>query len=104
MAEYYQTLTLKKQKSGDTVLKKEISFSAHTASPIAFVELHTKYEDCNLDSDGNGITITDAANWTFEIDKQIIDWTPRTYYFEITITTVAGDVRTYMNGNWEIVE
>jgi hypothetical protein len=102
---YYKTYTFKPHKSGDSVLEKVFTFSSHIMSNIVSVEMLTQYPDCKLTSDaGGGITITDAANWIFKIDKQIINWLPRLYKYDITITMADGNKRTYITGTWQIVE
>lgn len=50
----------------------------------------------------SGITITDAANWVFEIDRQIINWAAFNYYYDIQLTDSTGAVKTYVTGRWNV--
>lgn len=55
-------------------------------------------------SDGNGITVTDAANGVFRIDSMVIDIPVRLYKYDIQITFPTGIVKTYISGTFNIVE
>lgn len=45
-----------------------------------------------------GITITNAANGLFKINKQIINIDPFNYVYDIEITFGSGVVKTYISG------
>ena len=49
-----------------------------------------------------GITITDAENGNFKINKQIINIEPFNYLYDIEIQFGDGDVKTYISGNFLI--
>ena len=55
-------------------------------------------------TDGNGITIDDAVNGVFSIDSFIIDWAADFYYYDIQITFPNGVVRTYIQGNINVIQ
>lgn len=64
--------------------------------------LHSnKYE---LSTSNNKITIIDAANGIFEIPQQIIDIPAGNYYYDIEILFPNGNVKTYINGHFEIIQ
>jgi hypothetical protein len=49
-----------------------------------------------------GITITDAAQGQFKINKQIIDIEVFNYSYDIQFTFSGGDVKTYVYGTFNI--
>lgn len=51
---------------------------------------------------GTDITISDATNWIFSIDKFNIDWDPDTYYYDIETTDSNSIIDTVMGGIIEI--
>lgn len=51
-----------------------------------------------------GITLTNAANGQFKINAQIIDIPSRNYVYDIQITFSNGVVKTYIKGNFNILE
>ena len=51
---------------------------------------------------GSGVTITNGATGTFQVDAQIISWPPTTYRYKIKITLAGGEVHTYLSGGWTI--
>jgi hypothetical protein len=55
-------------------------------------------------SSGSGMTITDAVNWEFRIDPQIINWPAFNYYYDIQCTDSEGNVKTYIYGRWLITQ
>ncbi|REK56941.1 MAG: hypothetical protein DWQ49_09545 [Bacteroidetes bacterium] len=57
-----------------------------------------------LDSGGNGLTITDAVNGIFDIDEQIINLGVGDYYYDIKFSLSDGSVKTYIGGCWTIVD
>jgi hypothetical protein len=58
----------------------------------------------NLTSVGNaGITITDPTNGIFQINEQVIDIPARVYRYDIKITFSDGVVRTWVKGDFNIV-
>ena len=56
-------------------------------------------------TDLDGITITDAAGGLFEIDKFTpITFEPALYYFDIEITFPNGDVKTWVECSFKVLE
>lgn len=71
------------------------------------MQLRKKYCDVSpalsLTSAGSaGITITDATGGIFKINKQIIDIEVYNYVYDIQITFSGGDVKTYIQGGFNI--
>lgn len=54
-------------------------------------------------SSGKGITITNASDWTFEIDSQLISWNKGTKNYSLTTTSSNGIVKTFITGTWTIL-
>jgi hypothetical protein len=50
-----------------------------------------------------GITITNAAAGQFKINKQIINIDVKNYVYDIQITFADGTVKTYIKGNFNIL-
>jgi hypothetical protein len=50
-----------------------------------------------------GITITDAVNGKFKINKQIIDIPSYNYYYDIEIKFADGTVKTWIDGMFNII-
>lgn len=55
-------------------------------------------------TNGSGITVIDAVNTKFQIDKFIIDWHPDIYYYDIEFTLSDGTIKTYISGVIKIVQ
>ena len=55
-------------------------------------------------TNGNGITLSDAAGGVFSIDSFLIDWAADFYYYDIQITFPNGVVRTYIQGNITVIQ
>jgi hypothetical protein len=54
---------------------------------------------------GTGITLTDAVNGIFTIDKFTpVDWAVDNYYYDAQVTFPNGDIGTYVWGMVEIVQ
>lgn len=53
-------------------------------------------------STGSGITITDAAGGIFEFDSMIIDVVGAVYKFDVEMTFLTGEVKTYISGTMTI--
>jgi len=51
-----------------------------------------------------GITITDATEGKFEVDEQVIDVEARCYEYDIKVTFPDSTVRSYIYGNWTIIQ
>jgi hypothetical protein len=52
----------------------------------------------------SGITITDATNWVFSIDQQILSWPAANYYYDIQCIDVNGNIKTYIKGRWNVTQ
>jgi hypothetical protein len=50
------------------------------------------------------ITITDAGAWAFTIPKQALALAPGKWFWSITCTNAAGDIKTRMIGTKEILK
>jgi len=49
------------------------------------------------------VTITDGDAGKFKINKQIIDWIPCHYYYDMVITFADSTVKTYVVGRWRMM-
>ena len=88
-------------KSGDTFNGKSFVFTDHPEGTLTKVELKTSKG--NTIKSGNGITITSAANWSFTIDAQVIDFGKGVLAYGITTTSSLGIVKTFIRGTWTII-
>lgn len=92
--------------TGDTFLGHQFTVLDAVGDPVsivgAVIELKTKTEYGLTTVDSGGITITNGAAGVFQLDEQIINWSPRIYEYTIRITFADGTKRTYVKGNWEI--
>jgi hypothetical protein len=57
-----------------------------------------------LSSPSNGITITDAIEGEFKINKQIFTLAPNNYYFDIMIIFPDGTVKIFVEGRFEVIK
>lgn len=96
---------------GDTFNGTEFTILVNNAAPdnalasvILTVRPELRSSTKHQLSSGNGMTITDAANWVFQIDPQIINWSAANYYYDIQCTDSEGNVKTYVKGRWEITQ
>lgn len=101
---------LSDHKSGDTFDGVDFTVTVN-AAPLdltsATIAMIVKKDSCQGQtaltlSIGSGLTVTDAVNGVFEIDEQIINLSPDTYYYEITFTLADSSVKTYISGYWTI--
>ena len=53
---------------------------------------------------GSGITLDDAENGVFSIDEFTAFTTPYTYVYDMEFTYSNGTVKTYLKGNFEVLE
>ena len=54
-------------------------------------------------TDGNGITVVDAVNGIFKFDAiEDLDWSVRTYVYDVEITFLSGFIRTYVKGGMKV--
>jgi len=99
-------------KSGDTwegaqftVTKNGAALDLTSATIKSEFRVKTKTGAVKLTlTEVSGITITDAANGVFKLDKQIITLPADTYHYDIEITLSNGDKKSYVEGTWEIVQ
>ena len=105
-ASYAETVTLPTAEKGDTFSGWARTLTVNGVAKDltgAVIVLTLKGGYGSLTTVGSGgITITDAGNGIFEIDEQVINFAPRTHHYEITFTFSDGDVKTYIEGTWEI--
>lgn len=59
---------------------------------VAFIKGGTTIQTL---TNGDGVTITDAANWIFDIDAQVLTITAGYYTVEITTTDSTGYIREF---------
>lgn len=97
----YGTYNFADHLSGATMNEKTFTFSAHPSGTLSRVELKTSRGE-TLKS-GAGITITDAANWVFKIDVQVISWGRGNRTHGITTTSSHGVVKTFIRGTMNIL-
>ena len=57
-----------------------------------------------LSTPSSGLTITDAVNGVFTVDKQEIDIDAGDYFYDIELTEANGDINTYIAGQWVILQ
>lgn len=55
-------------------------------------------------TNGHGITISDAANWTFSMTPFLVALDPGTYEVSITTTAADGTVYTFVKGDLKVVK
>ena len=92
-------------KSGDTFggVQFELLVNGSARSLVgATIEMQVAGE--TLSSATGEIVISDAAGGKFNVKSQIIDFTPAVYPYEIIITFSDGSVKTYIDGNWRIID
>ena len=58
--------------------------------------------DLSLTSPAGGITITDAVNGLFEIDKQIISIDAKVYFHDLEVEESSGQVTTVIAGEFTV--
>jgi len=97
----YGTYNFPDLKSGDSLNAKTFTFNTHPPGTLVKVELKTNRGD--ILRSGSGITITDAVNWVFVIDQQVINWNPGNLTYGITIKSSTGIVKTFIRGSWNIL-
>jgi len=88
-------------KQGTTLNEKTFTFSAHPSGLLTDVILTTNKG--NSLKNGEGITIVDAANWTFTIDAQIINWDKEKNTYEIKTISSHGVAKEFIRGDWTII-
>lgn len=96
---------------GDTFNGVQFTVTINDAvptSPLVSVRMKlrvTPNSDAALTlASGEGITITDATNWIFSIDSQVIDVVAQTYQYDIETTDAGGNVKSYIYGQWKILD
>jgi len=108
------TKNLKNRIKNDTFSSVEFEYLDNVGSPIdltgAAIHIQFRYR-CKTGevvkdiSDGSGITITDAAAGKFEIDKFTpITFEVDTYYYDVQTTFANGDIKTYVNGTFKVLQ
>lgn len=99
-------ITINEHKAGMTWNGFVMTFTAHPAGTLTKVELITKTDYKLSSAVATEITIDDAVNWIVTFERQIIDWSPGIYEFEIDYTyTVGAETikKSYHYGNWSII-
>jgi hypothetical protein len=50
-----------------------------------------------------GITITNAINGAFKINEMILNLEPNVYLYDIEITFLSGEVKTWVSGQFTVI-
>ena len=107
-ASYAETVTLPTAERGDTFSGYQFTLEVNGAAKDLTDAIIVLTLDKGFGSlstvDSGGLTITDATNGIFTIDEQIINFAARTHNYEITFTFSDGDVKTYIEGTWQITK
>ena len=53
---------------------------------------------------GSGITVVDAINGRFDLDKFLLDWEVDTYWYGVVITFSNGDVDENLQGTVKVLQ
>ena len=103
----------KDHKKGDTFPGVSFKISVN-GLPLNLTGASIKMQLRELTPTGAvGATFTDLAGITidatptsgiFVFDKQVIDIPAVLYYFDIQITLASGDIKTYIEGTWNITQ
>lgn len=110
-----QSYNIKDQIKGDTF--NGVQFQLKNKSDSEFINLtdatlrtqfrkDTPLGDVQLEiTDGNGITVVDAINGIFKFDAiEDLDWSVRTYVYDVEITFLSGLIRTYVRGGMKVIQ
>ena len=105
-----QKYTFPSHYSGDTYVGTVFTISVNdelldlTDATIDFTFIHeTNNNYAYTLTNDSGITITNDTGGVFQIDRQIIDWYPGLYNYDMTITTNDSGVYTWIYGTWSIL-
>jgi len=98
----------------DTFSSVEFEYNDSFGSPIDLTGVVIKVQFRNGSRKGHvvksldntaGITMTDAVNGMFEIDKFTpIDFAVGTYYYDVETTFPNGDIKTYVGGTFNTIQ
>lgn len=97
----YGTYNFADHISGMTMNEKTFTFTSHPTGTLSSVELKTSRGETI--KSGAGITITDAANWVFKINIQVINWDRGNRTHRITTISSNGVVKTFIRGIMNIL-
>lgn len=97
----YGTYNFADHLSGATMNERTFTFTSHPSGNLTRVELKTSRGE-TLKS-VSAITITDAANWVFKINAQIISWSKGNRTYGIATTSSTGVVKTFIRGTMNIL-
>ena len=64
----------------------------------------TSKSDLDLTTANNRIKIVTAASGIFQVPSQVIDLPAGLYYYDIQITLANKSVKTYIEGQWKILQ
>ena len=53
---------------------------------------------------GSGLTVIDAANGRFDLDKFLLDWEIGTYFYGVVITFANGDIDENLQGQAKVLQ
>ena len=108
------TKRLSDRVKNDTFSKVEFEYNDAVGDPIDLTDVTVKVQFRNNSRKGHvvksvdttaGVTMTDAANGRFEIDKFTpIDFAVGTYYYDVETTFPNGDIKTYVGGTFKVLQ
>ena len=115
MANTIQSYNIKDQYKGDTFNGVQFTLknrADNTPIDLTDATIKTQFRkdtplgDVQLEiTDGNGITVVDAINGIFKFDAiEDLDWSVRTYVYDVQITFLSGLIRTYVKGAMRIIQ
>ncbi len=108
------TKRLSDRVKNDTFSRVEFEYNDAVGDPIDLTGVTVKVQFRNNSRKGHvvksvdttaGVTMTDAANGMFEIDKFTpIDFAVGTYYYDVETTFPNGDIKTYVGGTFKVLQ
>ncbi len=108
------TKNLKDRLKNDTFSSVKFTIQDNLGAPIDLtgVSIHIQFrfrkKTGNVVKDitlGSGITLTDATNGIFTIDKFTpVTFEVDTYFYDAEITFTSGDIHTYVQGTFKVIQ
>jgi hypothetical protein len=98
----------------DTFESVEFEYNDNVGNPMDLTGVTVKVQFRNSSKKGHvvksidttsGITMTDAVNGKFEIDKFTpVDFEVGNYYYDVETTFTNGDIKTYVGGTFKVIQ
>lgn len=105
-----QKYTFPSHYSGDTYVGTIFTIRVNeepldlTGASIDFTFIHETNNNYVYSlTTGEGITITNDTGGVFQVNRQVIDWYPGLYNYDMTITTNDSGIYTWIYGTWSIL-